>query len=325
MNRTIQTSEYLDLQDDAKSDADLRRERYETVTNNYYDLVTDFFLFGWGDSFHFARRQPGDTFRRAVERQQLHLASCLDLRPGMRVIDLGCGVGGPLRTIAQATGAHVIGINNNDYQLGKARRMNARKGLSDRCELVKADFMELPFAGGEIDAAYAIEATCHAPDHRALFREIRRVLRPGGMFASYEWCMTERYDPRSTVHYRVKRSIERGDGLPDLKTIDEVRDAAREAGFEVIQMRDLVADCDPSTPWYLPLTGADRGLGSLTRRPTARALTRRVVALLERLKLAPKGSKKVSDMLNEAADALVEAGELGIFTPMALLVARNPA
>jgi sterol 24-C-methyltransferase len=324
MSYAAQTDEYLALQDDDASDADARKASYTTLVNDFYDLVTDFYLYGWGDSFHFARRQPGEGFRQATLRHQLYLADRLDLRPGLRVADLGCGVGGPMRAIARATGARVVGVNNNAYQLGKAEAANRAQGLTSRCELVKADFMRLPFADRELDGAYAIEATVHAPERAPLFREIRRALKPGALFASYEWVMTDRYDPSSAEHRRVKRSMERGNGLPELITQDAVRAATVAAGFEVLELRDLADDCDAETPWYHPLTGQDRSLGSLTRRPLARTLTRRAVGALESIRLVPAGSSKVSDFLNEAADSLVEAGKIGIFTPMAFLLARNP-
>jgi sterol 24-C-methyltransferase len=316
-----QTQDYIGLHDGS---VEARKASYATLVNHYYDLATDFYLFGWGESFHFARRHAGESFRESIRRHQLYLAHRLDMRRGQRVIDIGCGVAGPLSALVRATGAHIIGVNNNEYQLAKGRRAVARAGLEGLCELVHGDFMALPFGAGEIDAAYAIEATCHAPDREALFREILRVLRPGALFASYEWCMTDRFEAGSAEHQRMKRAIERGDGLPDLVGMSEVGDAARRAGFEVLDLHDVALDCDPATPWYLPLTGRDRSLGSLTRRPLARAITRRMVGVLEAARIAPKGASQVSDFLNEAADALVEGGRIGIFTPMAFLLVKKP-
>jgi sterol 24-C-methyltransferase len=318
---TEQATEYLGLHD---ASVEARKASYSTLANHYYDLATDFYLFGWGESFHFARRHVGESFRESIRRHQLYLAHRLDLRPGQRVVDLGCGVGGPLGALVRATGARIVGVNNNAYQITKGRRAIARDGLEGRCELVQADFMSLPFGDDELDAAYAIEATCHAPERESLFREILRVLRPGALFASYEWCMTDAFDASSVEHRRIKRAIERGDGLPDLVRMSEVGAAVRRAGFDVLDLRDVALDCDPTTPWYLPLTGGDGGLGSWTRRPLARAATRRLVATLEAVRIAPKGASQVSDFLNEAADALVEAGRLGIFTPMVFLLARKP-
>jgi sterol 24-C-methyltransferase len=57
------------------------------------------------------------------------------------VLDVGCGVGGPAREIAKFTGAHITGLNNNDYQIERATRYAAREGLSHQLDFVKGDFM----------------------------------------------------------------------------------------------------------------------------------------------------------------------------------------
>lgn len=57
------------------------------------------------------------------------------------MLDVGCGVGGPAREIAKFTGAHVTGLNNNDYQIERATRYAAREKLSHQLDFVKGDFM----------------------------------------------------------------------------------------------------------------------------------------------------------------------------------------
>ena len=110
----------------------------------------------------------------------------LGLRPGMRVLDLGCGVGGPLREIARFSGAHIVGVNLNGYQIQRARRQTDDVGLSHLADFLESDFMSIDLPDGSFDAVYAIEATCHAPDRVGVFSEARRLLKPGGCFASYE-------------------------------------------------------------------------------------------------------------------------------------------
>ena len=59
----------------------------------------------------------------------------------MRVLDVGCGVGGPAREIAKFTGANIVGLNNNDYQIERATRYAAKEGLSNQLSFTKGDFM----------------------------------------------------------------------------------------------------------------------------------------------------------------------------------------
>lgn len=60
----------------------------------------------------------------------------------MRVLDVGCGVGGPAREIARFSDAHVTGLNNNAFQVDRARKYTEKAGLSERVEFVKGDFMK---------------------------------------------------------------------------------------------------------------------------------------------------------------------------------------
>ena len=71
----------------------------------------------------------------------------------MKVLDVGCGVGGPAREIAKFTGAHITGLNNNDYQIDRATHYAAKEGLSNQLEYVKGDFMVStePFFWGEYE------------------------------------------------------------------------------------------------------------------------------------------------------------------------------
>ena len=92
---------------------------------------------GWGESFHFAHRYPDETREASIVRHEHYLAAQLGLKEGMRVVDLGCGVGGPARNIAKFSGAHITGLNNNEYQVGRATSKTAKQGLSDKVQFVK--------------------------------------------------------------------------------------------------------------------------------------------------------------------------------------------
>lgn len=73
----------------------------------------------------------------------------MSLRPGMRVLDVGCGVGGPAREIARFSDVNITGLNNNDFQIGRARKYTQKAGLQDQLQFVKGDFMKLSEQFGE--------------------------------------------------------------------------------------------------------------------------------------------------------------------------------
>ncbi|KAJ0982307.1 hypothetical protein J5N97_010562 [Dioscorea zingiberensis] len=303
-------------------DDDTRKTNYSDMVNKYYDLATSFYEYGWGESFHFAHRWNGESLRESIKRHEHYLALQLGLKPGMKVLDVGCGIGGPLREIARFSSTSITALNNNEYQISRGTELNRLVGLGDSCDFVKADFMKMPFADNTYDAVYAIEATCHAPDVVGCYKEIYRVLKPGQCFAAYEWCMTDNFDPNNETHQRIKAEIELGNGLPDIRSTNQCLEAVKLAGFEIISEKDLAADSP--VPWYLPLDGSRFSLTSFRLTSIGRFITRTMVKTLEFVRLAPAGSARVSSFLETAAEGLVEGGRKEIFTPMYFFLAQKP-
>ncbi|KAF9977340.1 Delta(24)-sterol C-methyltransferase [Actinomortierella ambigua] len=317
--------------EETQQDKDERSLSYKAVTNGFYDLATDFYEYAWGTSFHFCRFHFREPFAQAVARHEHYLAAHGGFKSGDRILDIGCGVGGPAREIAHFTGAHITGLNNNDYQINRARRYAAMHGLSQKQEFVKGDFMKMPFDDHSFDACYAIEATVHAATLEGVYGEAFRVLKPGGIFACYEWVMTDKFDVTNPEHQRIVRGIELGNGIAQMRTRKECLKALQTVGFEIQRSEDLVETSQDEIPWYYPIAGDVRQANTLwdyvtvvrTTQP-GRKVTTALVSVLEKLHLAAPGSTKVSQILQTAADSLVEAARLDIFTPMFFFVAKKP-
>jgi sterol 24-C-methyltransferase len=305
-------------------DVALRKRMYKELSNGMYDIATDFYEWGWGPSFHFAVYGPDETFREATRRYEYTIALRLKLDPGAEVVDLGCGVGGPLRNIARFARCQVTGVNICDYQILRGLRYIEDEGLMDQCAIVKADFNDLPFAANSKDGAYQIEATCHSPDKQRTYAEVFRVLKPGARFVGYEWALTPRYDTSNAEHQRLKFGIEIGNGIPDLMPAEEIVQILRKVGFEIEDACDA-AELSVK-PWYTPLSGEDALHWSGFRHTRlGHHVTHALVSALETVRIAPKGSAKMSRTLMDGARDLVAAGKLGIFTPSFFIVARKPS
>jgi len=315
-------TEYEALYDEKKGGSvEARKNNYTTMVNHFYDLATDFYEFGWGHSFHFATRHKWESFESSIARHEMWLSHKLGLKEGMRVLDVGCGVGGPMRTIARFSGAHIVGLNNNEYQIERGKRLNEQAGLSSQCSFIKADFMKVPNEESTYDAIYEVEATCHAPDKVGIYKEILRLLKPGQLFGGYEWVVTETYNPNNPDHVALKKGIEVGNGLPDLETPDVIVNALKEAGFEVLEAYDLAPKSD--IPWYHALA-PNVSITGFLHTALGRWVTGRLVRALEYAKLAPSGTTSVHDMLERAASDLVAAGRAEVFSPMYFVLARKP-
>ena len=311
--------EYSELNE---ADSEQRKEHYQMFVNHFYNLVTDFYEYGWGSSFHFAPRRRGESFKASMLRHQQFLSDQLSLKPGMQVLDVGCGVGGPMTAMARYSGASFVGLTINAYQIERAK-VNTRD-VQSLCQFINGDYMQIPVCDNYFDGAFAIESMPHAPNKTEAFQETLRVLRPGSCFAGYEWCLTDEFDPHNTDHLRIKKGIEIGNGLPDLVHTSEVFNALRMAGFELLDTRDLAFESHPKTPWYRALEGRDLSLSSIPRIPVGRALTHLVLKVGERFSVFPEGATMVSTILRNTAGALVEGGKSGIFTPMYFFLARKP-
>lgn len=309
----------------SKVSVETRQRQYEALVDSFYNLVTDFYEYGWGQSFHFSRRFAEETFEAAIARAEHFLALKLRLSPASKVLDMGCGIGGPMRTIHRFSGAVIQGITINEYQVKVANRYNAEMGMDKHCGVVQGDFMNMPFEDNTFDAIYCIESTCHSPDKTRCFAEAMRVLKPGGLLTGYEWVMTDKYDPENLEHVRIKEGIEVGNGLPTIETGEDVNCALRKAGLDVLEAWNAAEKQSPAdVAWYEPLAGKYASLGGFRMTPLGRKCTHFLVKVLEMLKIAPKGSVQVSKMLNQTADDLVRSGELDIFTPNYFFLAQKP-
>jgi len=186
--------------------------------------------------------------------------------------------------------------------------------------------MHQPFEDNKFDAAYQIEATAHAPDKAGCYREILRVLKPGGVFAGYEWCLTDQYDPEDPEHREIKKNIEIGNGLPDIATTEEVLEALRAAGYEAVTGRDCAKDARPGFehPWYLYLTPSYFSPTRFQFTPIGQWLAAKALELLEKIHLVPKGTSGVQGILLKGAIGLSAGGTSGVFTPMFFHYGRKP-
>ena len=301
-----------------------RKATHQKFVNHFYNLVTDFYEFGWGSSFHFAPRRRGESFKASLLRHQHFIADQMSLKSGMHILDVGCGVGGPMAEMARYSGASFVGLNNNAYQIKRAKETTQAEDIGSLCHFVHGNYMQIPEDNDCFDGAFAIESMPHAPDKAAAFRELLRVLRPGACFAGCDWCVTELFDSQNAEHARIVENIEIGNALPKISTTTEVYEALCEAGFDVLDARDLAHTSDSDVPWYRALQGRDFTLRSIPRTPVGRGITNLVLRIGERVRVFPKGTRMVSTILNRAADALVEGGETGTFTPMYYFLARKP-
>ncbi len=127
-----------------------------------------------------------DEFHVGGRAATAELAAQLQLSPGLSVLDIGCGLGGTARFLAVAHGCDVTGIDITAEYVETGNILNAKLGLQERISLRCASALELPFPPARFDRATMLHVGMNIPDKAALFTQIARVLKPGGVLAVYD-------------------------------------------------------------------------------------------------------------------------------------------
>jgi SAM-dependent methyltransferase len=127
-----------------------------------------------------------DHFHGGGKPATLRLARLLGARPGLRVLDVGGGLGGPARTLAAEFGCEVTVVDLTESYVEAARTLTARLGLQDRVRHDVGDALALPYETAAFDVVWTQNSGMNIADKERLYRGFRRVLRPGGLLALQE-------------------------------------------------------------------------------------------------------------------------------------------
>ncbi|XP_062506242.1 uncharacterized protein LOC134182813 [Corticium candelabrum] len=315
---------YLQFYDERKgSKLSERRKNAVEVVTKFYNVVTDFYEYGWGQSFHFFPVKKGETFNEGQTTHQHRMALKGKIGTGMRVLDAGCGIGGPGREIASLAEAKVTGLNISSYQIQRARAITKKEGLEHLCDYVEGSYTDIPFEDNTFDRVFTIESICHAGDKRQVFSEIYRVLKPGGLYVSHYWALTDKYDETNAEHKEAIKFIVEGNALPELQYMSTIQQLVRNSGLTLVEAGDF--NDLSQTPWsvYLQSPGTF-SVQNFRSSWLGRTITHTLLSLLETIHVAPKGSVRSHQVLLTAATGLVRSQQLGIFTPMGFFVAKKP-
>lgn len=129
---------------------------------------------------------PVDEFHIGGRQATLAFAQAFGVRPGMRLLDVGCGLGGAARYFAHEHGCHVSGIDLSGEYVAVANALAARVGLDKQVSCQQGSALELPFAEGGFDGAYMFHVGMNIEDKSRLFREVRRIMTASGVFGIYD-------------------------------------------------------------------------------------------------------------------------------------------
>jgi len=172
-----------------------------------------------------------DQFHTRGLAATAELAALLGITAGMSVLDVGSGVGGPARFLAATYGCRVTGVDLSEPFVDAARYLTERTGQSGQVSFEIANALELPFDGGRFDVALLQHVAMNIYDRARLYREIRRVLKLGGRFATFDVVLNS-----GEPHYPVPWA--RTPATSFLLTAAATREAIELAGFRTLAWQD---------------------------------------------------------------------------------------
>ena len=160
------------------------------------------------------------------------LVARMGLQPGMTVLDIGSGLGGPARHMARHNGVTVTGIDLTPEYVALATSLTARAGLAESVTFHQGSAAALPLGPGRFDAATLMHVGMNLPDKGAVFASVHAALRPGGAFAVYDVMKTGEGD----LAYPVPWATTPASSF--LAGPREYRDALEGAGFVIEHEED---------------------------------------------------------------------------------------
>ena len=171
------------------------------------------------------------------------LARLVGMSAEMSVLDVGSGIGGPARFLAATLGCRVTGVDLSEPFVEAARYLTERTGQSGQVSFQTGSALALPFAEGSFDAALLQHVAMNIADRPLLYREIRRVLKAGGRFATYDVVLNG-----AEPHYPVPWA--RTPQTSFLLTANATGEAIEAAGFRRLVWRD---DTEAAKAWITQL------------------------------------------------------------------------
>lgn len=184
-----------------------------------------------------------DQFHTRGLAATVELAQLTGIAAGMSVLDVGSGIGGPARFLAATYGCRVTGVDISEPFVDAARYLTDRTGQSGQLSFQTASALELPFDDGRFDIVLLQHVAMNISDRAQLYREIRRVLKPGGRFATFDVVLA-----MGEPHYPLPWAQTPATSF--LLTTVATREAIEPAGFRILAWQD---DTEVAKAWFAQL------------------------------------------------------------------------
>lgn len=219
---------------------------------NHYDFISDVWQLIYGDNFHAGYYYRADeTYKEATENLTALMAKPGRFSRESKVLDVGCGIGGPAIYLHEKFGCFIHGISISEKGVALARDAARQKGYEARVAFSVADAKDNKLPDQSFDIVWGMESLHLMDDKPKVFAECYRVLKPGGQLLLCD-NMSARpmSDAEILQYYKELRLLERVFGKTRTEPLSGYEAAARAAGFDQITCQDISQQTIPGTIGY---------------------------------------------------------------------------
>eukprot|EP00929_Paragymnodinium_shiwhaense_P112574 TRINITY_DN80820_c0_g1_i1.p2 TRINITY_DN80820_c0_g1~~TRINITY_DN80820_c0_g1_i1.p2 ORF type:complete len:358 (+),score=85.18 TRINITY_DN80820_c0_g1_i1:96-1169(+) len=244
-----------------------------------------------------------DANKDVYENQKLYekqMADYLEIGPGKKAADIGCGRGRVAHHVASYTGAHVTGVNIDAEQIRLAKKYAAETGLLGKnVDFVEGNYNDpLPFADNSLDAAYYVQVLSYSTDLAKFFGEMYRIVKPGAKVAFEDYVRGTAFNESDAEHQKLKGLYKPVLGGVETSDPSVFKAAVEKAGFKIVMHKDASINerqfplLEKEANFWLPIT--------------------HLVGFLHKVGLVPQIYYDVMDRMTKGTDALIEADMKGL-------------
>ena len=192
------------------------------------------------------------------------MADKVDIGDGDVILDAGCGRGESSLWLADTYDVKVEGITLVPHQVVKARKEAEKRGLGDKVTFSEQNYCQTNFEDESFSVIWACESMCHAQDKIDFYKEVYRLLKPGGRLICADYIRTRR--PHNEEGEALLHSWLDGWSILDIDTAKEHEDNAELAGFSSFKLENITKHTEPSLAYLHSLSKRLWGLGKFLRK-----------------------------------------------------------